>query len=283
MSRPWELQKTQPFIFYVFPEDKQEGRTMPGKRLEKEYEIHYYEVDYKKRALITSLVNYFEDIATCQSEELGVGMTYLLEKGWAWVLYKWDIKVERYPLYGEKVIVKTFPYSFKKFYAYRKFEICDSQGERVAYADSMWFLIHMEKRRPIRVAEDIYRAYGIPPEENFSLEMEDITPPKKPEKELHFNVRYSDIDTNLHVNNVKYLDWMIETVPREIVMNYTLKNIKITYQKETRYGEEIRVCTEIVEEGEIRQCLHKIVDSEGNELTLGKTTWAFGPIDGKEE
>lgn len=44
---------------------------------EQEYRIHYYEIDYKKRALITSLMNYFDDVATCQSEKLGVGIDYL--------------------------------------------------------------------------------------------------------------------------------------------------------------------------------------------------------------
>ena len=46
-----------------------------------------------------------------------------------------------------------------------------------------------------------------------------------------FNVRYSDIDTNGHVNNSKYVSWIIETVPLEIVLNYTLKNLKMDYKR----------------------------------------------------
>ena len=43
----------------------------------KEYEIHYYEVDFRKQMKITSLIDFFGDLATCQSENLGVGMDYL--------------------------------------------------------------------------------------------------------------------------------------------------------------------------------------------------------------
>ena len=58
--------------------------------------------------------------------------------------------------------------------------------------------------------------------------------------EKSFDVRYSDIDTNMHVNNVKYVSWALETVPKDIVLNYELKNVKVTYEKETTYGETIK-------------------------------------------
>lgn len=48
---------------------------------------------------------------------------------------------------------------------------------------------------------------------------------------MEFIARYSDIDTNRHVNNVKYADWSIEIVPLDIVMSYCLKRMKITYKK----------------------------------------------------
>jgi medium-chain acyl-[acyl-carrier-protein] hydrolase len=246
---------------------------MPGFAYEKEYEIHYYEVDFKRRALITSMIDFLGDIATKQSEELGVGIDYLRVNNCAWVLYKWNVDIYNYPTYGEKIKIRTRPYSMKKFYAYRIFEIFNSQGELIGKADSIWFLINIEKRRPSRINKDIYDFYGVSIDDESVLVIEDIEKPANPSYDKNFNVRYSDIDTNQHVNNAKYIAWAIETVPMEIVLNYTLKNIKVTYEKETKYGETIKVLTEIINEDNQVTAIHKIIDSEEKELTLLKTVW----------
>ncbi len=246
---------------------------MPGIMYEKEYEVHYYEVDYRRRVLITSIVDFLGDIATKQSEELGIGIEYLKENKLAWVLYKWNIDMYKYPAYGDKIKVRTCPYSMKKFYAYRIFEILSSEGELLGKAESVWFLINIERRRPVRISPDIYDFYGVNFNDESILEIEDIKSPASISCEKMFNVRYSDIDTNQHVNNAKYIAWAIETVPMEVVLNYTLKNIKVTYEKETTYGETVKILTEIKNEENCTVCLHKIVDKEDKELTLLKTVW----------
>ncbi|MFL0269456.1 acyl-[acyl-carrier-protein] thioesterase [Candidatus Clostridium radicumherbarum] len=246
---------------------------MSGFVYEKEYEIHYYEVDYKKRVLITSIVDYLEDSATKQSDELGIGMDYLVENNLGWVLYKWNIHMYKYPVYGEKILIRTCPCAMKKFYAYRTFELLNSNGETLGKAESVWFLLNIEKRRPVRVSEDILSAYGLTSNDDKPLEIENIKSLENYNYEKQFSVRYSDIDTNRHVNNEKYIAWAIETLPLDTVLNYTLKNIKVTYEKETIYGEDIRVLTEI-EQGENNIiCNHKILNKEEKELTLLKTTW----------
>lgn len=246
---------------------------MSGFVYEKEYEIHYYEVDYKKRVLITSIVDYLEDSATKQSDELGIGMDYLVENNLGWVLYKWNIDMYKYPVYGEKILIRTCPCAMKKFYAYRTFELLNSKGETLGKAESVWFLLNIEKRRPVRVSEDILSAYGLTSNDDKPLEIENIKSLENYNYEKQFSVRYSDIDTNRHVNNEKYIAWAIETLPLDTVLNYTLKNIKVTYEKETIYGEDIRVLTEI-EQGENNIiCNHKILNKEEKELTLLKTTW----------
>src|SRR5689334_8585769 len=107
----------------------------------KKYEIHYYEVDFQKRALITSLMDFLCDMAIYQGEITGVGIDYGIENKVAWVLYKWDIQIQRYPLYGETITIKTIPWGVNRFYAYRKFEIVDNNGLIIGEASSIWFLI----------------------------------------------------------------------------------------------------------------------------------------------
>ena len=239
----------------------------------KEYEIHFYEIDYKRKVLLTSIVNFLGDIAITQSEKIGMGLKYLSEKKLGWVIYKWDITMIRYPEFNEKITVRTWPSSFRKFYAYRQYDILDAAGEVIGNANSVWFLIDTLRRKPKSISNEIYAAYKIDDETRNSVDFGKLRPPAIIDEEKSFNVRYSDIDTNKHVNNVKYIAWCIETVPINIVVKYTLQNIKVIYEKETTYGEMIKVSTEVIQEDNNIICLHKIEDNKGKRLTLVKTTW----------
>ena len=140
-----------------------------GVRTEKEYEVHYYEVNYRLDCKMSSIINYFCDIGAIQSNDLGVGIDYLTERRLAWVFYKYDIKVKRYPKFGEKIRVVTSASSFKKFYASRLYEIYDENNERIVEGEGILLLINIDKRRAIRIPEDQYEAYNVDKNEKSDL------------------------------------------------------------------------------------------------------------------
>lgn len=241
---------------------------------DKNFDVNYHEIDYKKRALITSIMNYFEDVSMEQSEKFGVGFEYLKDKGLAWVLYKWHIKVKRYPTFGEKIISRTIPLSSRKFYAYRKFEIIDSEGNVIIEGNSVWLLIDTNKCRPVKVTKDMLDAYRLDEVKEEPFKIPKIKLPEEFSYRKEFDVRYSDIDTNLHVNNIKYVAWIIETIPLDIVLNYNLYELSISYEKEVKYGTKVNICTELIEENENNIVwVHKIENEEGKKSAVAKTYW----------
>lgn len=240
---------------------------------DRNYNIHYYEIDIHKRVLITSIMDYLGDMAMYQSESLGVGIEYLKEHKMAWVLYKWDITMLSYPLLNANIKLATYAHSFNKFYAYRKYEIFDDKENKIGQADSVWILINTDSRRPMRITKDMFEVYGIGDNKNAPIDIENILSINTINSEKSFHVRYSDIDTNKHVNNVKYAAWALETIPKDIMLNCELNNIKVTYIKETTYGEIIKVSTEVIKEENKTICRHKIVNEEGTEITLLESTW----------
>ncbi|WP_251862198.1 acyl-ACP thioesterase domain-containing protein [Clostridium sp. Marseille-Q2269] len=241
---------------------------------DKNFEINYHEIDFKKRVLFTNIMNYFEDVSMEQSETLGVGLEYLKNNNEAWVLYKWNVTIHRYPQYGEKIIVRTIPLACRKFYAYRRFQVIDEAGNVVVSGDSIWFLIDIDKRRPKKVTKDLQAAYGLSESEEEPFKIEKIKFPEKFNYKSKFQVRYSDIDTNLHVNNVKYISWAIESIPLDIVLNYTLENFIITYEKEVKYGNNMNVYSEIVHKDSNQITLvHKVENEDGKRVTCAKSVW----------
>ena len=104
--------------------------------------------------------------------------------------------------------------------------------------------------------------------------MEDVEKVEKVTNEKQFQIRYSDIDSNGHVNNVKYAELALEAVPEDIIKNYTLSRIKIIFEKETKYGDVVTILTEVREEvdNEIKT-VHLIKSKDGIELTKLEMNW----------
>lgn len=244
-----------------------------GFKYEKEYEVHYYETNYRLECKMSSIINYFCDIGTMQSESLGVGIDYFTERKLAWVFYRYDINVTRYPKFGERIKVITTAKAFKKFYASRMYEIYDENNEKIVEGEGIFLLINIDKRKAVRIPEDQYEIYGVDIEKDTEI---NITKLEKLTEEINsesFNVRYGDIDSNMHVNNVKYVEWAVESLPLEIVTNYELKELSVVFQKECRYGAEIKASWQTIETEEGLIILHKIENDEGTELTILKSKW----------
>lgn len=244
-----------------------------GRVKEGEYEVHYYETNYRLECKISSIINYFCDIGSKQSEELGVGIEYLTEKRLAYVFYRYDINVKRYPKYGEKIKVRTMAKSFKKFYASRAYEIYDENNEKIVDGEGIFLLINIDKRKAVRIPEDQYIAYGVDIENCPDIKVTKLEKLTKEMDRNNFKVRYGDIDSNMHVNNVKYVEWAIESLPLDIVSNYELKELSVVFEKECRYGTEISASYEIRKNEDGVVILHKIADIEGKELTVLISKW----------
>jgi medium-chain acyl-[acyl-carrier-protein] hydrolase len=69
-----------------------------SKSFTKKYEIHYYEVNSKLRCKLSSIINFICDVGTQQSEYFGGGIEYCTRNNCAWVFYKYDIKIHKYPI-----------------------------------------------------------------------------------------------------------------------------------------------------------------------------------------
>ncbi|GMY18474.1 palmitoyl-acyl carrier protein thioesterase, chloroplastic [Fagus crenata] len=110
-------------------------------------------------------------------------------------------------------------------------------GHVFARATSTWVMMNQQTRRLSKMPEEV-RAEVTP----WFIEKQAIKE-DCPEKivKLDSNARYmdsnlkpkrSDLDMNHHVNNVKYVRWMLETIPDEILESHKLSTIILEYRRE---------------------------------------------------
>lgn len=198
--------------------------------------IRYSEIGEDGRLTLTSVINYFQDCSTFQSEDCGVGIQYLEEQGKAWMLSSWRILIRRYPEFGERITVGTWPYGNKGIYGYRNFVMEDEAGCRLVEADSTWFLLDLEKGLPCRVTEADVAPYGVP---GNWIPMEaaprKLVLPSACKEGAPITVGPNHIDTNHHVNNAQYVEMAREAAGSRL----PVRELRVDYKKAAVLGDVI--------------------------------------------
>jgi len=167
---------------------------------------------------------------------------YYDEMNWVWVLTHWQVEIDGYPKMGDQINISTWPVRFKGYFGERSFKAVDGAGTALLAANSNWILLDRANLKPVRPTEQISSKYGA----TFPFAIEkDFALPKHDGFELLSSHAYTttrrDIDTNNHVNNVKYLEWVYCYIPEEIYSKYRAKSLKVAYKKETLLGDQLEI------------------------------------------
>lgn len=248
---------------------------MKNPKFRMEFEVHYYEVSPYEEATPLTILHYLEDAAIAHSEAVGYGIRRLKSEGLAWILNRWHLQMDQYPLRGEKVIVETWPSKFERFYATREFLIIDTNQKIIGRATSLWVFFNTETKRPLRIRSEFLDAYGLDPLRAIEDPFSQLQGGGEEEGEQTFSVRRSDIDSNGHVNNVNYLQWMFEVVSDDVYQNDRLVSLEIMYKKETTYGLGIRSKCLAEDSKRVEHAYWHVIlgDELSQELAIAKTVW----------
>ena len=247
---------------------------MSGKIFERDYFIHIYETGPDKKLEVPALMRYFEEVALLQSEQQGIGFDYYEKNKVAWMLHQFDIRFSRYPEFGEKVTIRTQPWSVFRFFGFRKYWVLDRDGCELITADTSWLFVNTLNKRPMRVNDDMKRGYGHLENPEERLPMPEMDAPQRTDHAKEFQVRYADIDVNKHVNNTHYLEWALEALPAAIREDCMLQQVRIIFKKETTYGCRIQSLAQVEKTQTGFECLHRIATTDGTERSLLMTRWA---------
>lgn len=237
-------------------------------------EVPYFACNPRGYMTPTYILNYFGEASSAHSDYLGLGVKELVKDKYGWVLNRWKVEFIKYPRVKDKLRVETWTSGVNKFYANREFVLYDEENQIIVKATTVWIFLNIEKQRPIRIPKEIEERYNCLNETIFNSfykfkEVESI------EESREYFTRKSDIDYNNHVNNVKYLDWILELIPDEVDKNYSLNSLEIQYRKEILHGNT--VISNIIKEDEQKDSLnfsHSIYTKGDNGTnTYARTSW----------
>ena len=214
--------------------------------LECDYRLRYMDFDHYGHIQPFALLDMFQDVATIQAEDMGIGRDDMMKKGVFWVVVRMKYEIVRQPDYFQTVKVKTWPYNPSRFSFMRDFSMRDAQGGLLAKASSEWVLVDWETRKFASVAKYYDGPDDFDDARSFEGKMRKVPNfEEDPSQACVIMPAYSDIDLNGHVNNAKYANFVMDALnPSE---GSVIRSFQIDYRHEVRPGVPLQVFTQVVD------------------------------------
>lgn len=193
---------------------------------------------WRPSAILTAM----QETAGMHSHILGCGRETLVQKGVVWVLTRCEVQMEKEARMGSRLSIETFPMPLRRWFFPRYFVFRDEEGAQVGAAGTLWVLFDLEKRCMVAPGDvagaipdnsDLTPPLGVPgpvPRLTTGGTLESARTPV-----------YSELDVNGHVNNARYADWLCDALGLEIMREYRVKTMRLSYAAEIRPGQAMEL------------------------------------------
>jgi len=206
------------------------------------FAIKTYELDFRRRIPPSVLYRCLQESAENHAVAYEFDSETLLQKGLSWVLLKIHLVVDEYPEGRQDIIVETWPSALESRFAHRDFMVyLPGRQEPIARGASTWVLLDVARNRPSVVGNLLGEGHVVHRPRALENPFPAITPAGDAVQALTVPVRLADLDINDHVNNVHYVEWIVESVPENVWRERTPAEIQIEFKRAVRYGESARV------------------------------------------
>lgn len=241
---------------------------MSGKKFSEQHRVVYYETNVTKQINIGHMVDLLILTSENQSDQLGLTTEVVNSYGCGWVITQHLIDITHLPQNDEVVTLSTQAQSYNPYFCYRDFWIHDQTGQELVHMHSVFVLMDLKTRKIIRMIPELITPY----EALESKKIERLAAPQPltlVNGQKQYNVRFMDIDSNHHVNNVHYFDWMLDCLDAAFLSQHELVKMNIQYKQEVRYGQ--KVTSQVYFKDDLTTC-HQIVTAD-NINCLAQCEW----------
>jgi acyl-ACP thioesterase len=238
------------------------------------FEVRSYETDPENRLSIPGLCNYCQEAAGVHAQETGISIHDLGRDNLTWVLGRLELQVAHLPGWREEVRVTTWPSRMRSFFVVRDFLVESEEHGVLARATSTWFVIDLSRRRAVRVPQ-VVRDLPRPERERAMEESWARLPrPERIDLSRRFDIRRSDLDVNVHVNHVKYLEWALETFDLDFFSSWRLASLEIDFLAELNFGDAVLTEAELQVEERTAVALFSVSrQDDSSEAARISTRW----------
>ena len=207
-----------------------------------DYTVLSSDTDANRRLRLSRLFTMLQEASIAHTTVLGMGREKTLDRGLLWIVTLQQAKIWRMPEYDERIRLKSWPGKMMHLLFPRYYRIEDETGNALVEASALWALMDEKTRRVVFPELFGVKIRGVHTGKEIPLP----AAPKMPAnaQESTFNVPYSFVDLNGHMNNTRYFDLAEDRMPKELHERH-LVGIQTEYAKEAKEGDTILLKSEV--------------------------------------
>ncbi len=211
--------------------------------LVKEFQVSPVATDRYGRLKPSQMLGYLQEISGDHSNILGLGQNQLTERNLFWVVIRHRVQITRLPTAGEKLRLETWPLPTTRTAYPRSTIAYDEKGAECFRSISLWALLDSNTRALVLPQKSGVNIQGLL--RGCELQIPSSMLPREMGECDRRIVRYSDLDINGHMNNCRYLDWVMDLLPSEFYRTHEPQEITLCYMSEIREKEELQLHWEL--------------------------------------
>lgn len=204
------------------------------------FKIGSFDCDLNGKAKLTSICNYLQEIAGNHVDTIHQGVDDLKANNLTWVLSRLKVQMTKYPKFKEQIEIETWSIGTDGLFGNREFQIYDSKGYTIGIVSSSWLVINIHTKRPTRPQQIVSQMPVNNEVHLFESGLEKIKLSSELDSEESIQIHYSDIDINHHVNNVKYIKWVVDSCPIEFLTTHEIHELEINFLHEAKLNDKIK-------------------------------------------
>lgn len=201
--------------------------------------IQYSDVDKHLKLKLFCAVNFVQNDMTNLFEQMNITNARLkAEQGAFWVVSKLKIHFNRCPILCDELKTKSFIAKYSKARLGVVYNFSDMSDESAFVAYQELCLMDIVTRRVRLLGQIVDDRHVISEDVSFSKfrwDVEEFT------KVYSYTIMYDDVDSNCHVNNARYLSFVVNALGSQFFDKSTITDIELHYINECIEGTHINV------------------------------------------
>jgi acyl-CoA thioesterase FadM len=247
----------------------------PGAAFVQTLRVRSYEVESSGRIALGTILRYLESLATEASAALGFDTRWYERHNSAWVVREMTVWLGSLPGIGDQLVLATWVSDFRRVQAQREYLIRQQDsGRLVTRASARWAYIDRRRGQPTRLPDDLVSSFPVPGQPMpvagiYAPTAEDLPAIRG---EMLLTAREYETDTQQHINNCVYGDWLAEAARRTLdtamapstIRRLRPRSYQIEYVRPALAAAEMRIETAIYTHGahgiHARQAIVRVSD-----------------------
>ena len=206
---------------------------------------HNWKIDFTQCApngflKYTELCGILQLTAAYHAEMGGISFADMQVFHQAWVLSRMRIEIKEMPKWRDEITVKTWIISLENSRSVRALEVYSNE-KKIIGCETFWAVINTKIRRPETLALP-FQHFELFPDDFSTIErIKKISSSAEILQNNKRKIALSDLDIVNHVNNIKYLEWCLDIVAVDKILNQNIKSFDMNFKNELLLNEEVNI------------------------------------------